>query len=74
MKNNGNFKFRDVLTWLIRNTCNAHIAQISRSKGNQKMKLRQSIEYKKRNVFIKNYAKNEARRIVPDLFLFLKNA
>ena len=38
------------------------------------MKLGQLIEYKKRNIFLKKYAKNEAVRLVPDLFLFLKKA
>ena len=35
------------------------------------MKLGQSVEYKKKKIFLfKNYAKNEAGRLVPDLFLF----
>ena len=39
------------------------------------MKLCQLIKYKKRNIFFfKNYAEYEARRLVPDLFLFLKKA
>ena len=28
----------------------------------------------KRNIFVKNYAANEAGRLVPDLFLFFKKA
>ena len=37
------------------------------------MKFGQSIEYKKRKVFFKNHAQNEAERLGPDLFLiFLK--
>ena len=47
---------------------------ISQNKGNQTMKLGQLIEYNKRNFFSKNYAKNEARRLVPDLFSFFKKA
>ena len=47
---------------------------ISQNKGNQTMKLGQLIEYNKRNVFSKNYAKNEARRLVPDLFSCFKKA
>ena len=34
------------------------------------MKLQQLIDYNKRNTFLKNYAENEARRLVPDLFIF----
>ena len=33
---------------------------ISQSKGNQKMKLGQLIEYNKRNILFKNYTENEA--------------
>ena len=36
--------------------------------SNQTMKFVQIIEYNKRNTFLKNYAKNEVRRLVPDLF------
>ena len=36
------------------------------------MKLGKSIEYNKKIFFSKNYAENEAGRLVPDLFLFLK--
>ena len=38
------------------------------------MKHGQLTEYNKRNIFFKNYAENEARRLVPDLFLFFKYA
>ena len=38
------------------------------------MKFCQLMEYKKRNIFFKKHAKNEARRLVPDLLLFFKNA
>ena len=34
------------------------------------MKLGQLIEYNKGDIFFKNYAENEAERLVPDLFLF----
>ena len=46
------------------------MANISQSKGNQSMKFGQLIEYNKRNIFFKNYAENEARRLVSDLFIF----
>ena len=46
---------------------------ILRSKGNQAMKFGQLIKYSIRNNFLKNYAENEAERLVPDLFLFLKS-
>ena len=36
------------------------------------MKLGQLLEYNKKNVFFKNYAKIEAGKLVPDLFLFFK--
>ena len=38
------------------------------------MKFGQSIEYNRRNFFFKNHAKNEAGRLVPELFLFFKKA
>ena len=38
------------------------------------MKFGQLIEYNKRNIFFNNHAENEAGRLVPDLFLFLKKA
>ena len=43
---------------------------ISRSKGHQRMKFRQLIECSVRNIFFKNHAENEARRLVQDNFLF----
>ena len=43
-------------------------------KGNQTMKFGQLIEYNKKIFFFKNCAKNEARGLVPDLFLFFKKA
>ena len=39
------------------------------------MKWGQLIEYNKSNIYLQffyNYAENEARRLVPDLFLFFK--
>ena len=50
------------------------LLNISQSKGNQRMKFHQLIEYNKRNIFLQNYAENKARRLVSDLFSFLKNA
>ena len=38
------------------------------------MKFDQLIEFNKRNIFRKIYAVNEARRLVPDLFLFFEKA
>ena len=47
----------------------------SQSKGNQTMEFGHLIESNKRNVFFfKNYAENEAKGLVPDIFLFLKKA
>ena len=45
------------------------LPNISRSDGNQTIKFGQLIEY---NSFFKNYVENEAGRLVPGLFLFLK--
>ena len=47
---------------------------ISLRKGNQAMKLAKLIEYNKEIFFLKNYAENKAGRLVPDLFLFFKEA
>ena len=48
------------------------LPNISQSKSNQTMKFGQLIEYNKINTYLKNYAENEAGRLVPDLFLFFK--
>ena len=50
------------------------LANISQSKGNQAMKVGQSIEYNTEIFFFKNYAENETGRLVPDLFLFFEKA
>ena len=47
---------------------------IPQSRANQTMKLGQLIEYKREIFSFKNYAKNEAGRLFPDLFLFLEKA
>ena len=36
------------------------------------MKLDELIEYTQKNIFLKNYAENEAGGLVPDLVLILK--
>ena len=38
------------------------------------MKSDQLVEYMRINIFLKNHTENEARRLVPDLFLFFENA
>ena len=50
------------------------LANISQSKGNQAMKVGQSIEYNTEIFFFKNYAENETGRLIPDLFLFFEKA
>ena len=50
------------------------LTNISRNKDNQTIKLGQLIEYNKKKFFFKNYAKSEARRLVPDLILFFEKA
>ena len=47
---------------------------ISQREGNQIKKFGQLIEYTGEIFFFKNYAENEARRLVPDLSLFSKKA
>ena len=42
---------------------------IPREKGNQKIKFRLLTKYNARNISFKSQAKNEAGRLVPDLFL-----
>ena len=44
------------------------------SKVNQAMKFGQIIGYNKRNIFFKNFAENEAGRLVSALFLFFEKA
>ena len=72
-KDEVNFKFFDLTTWL---TITIHILpNISRSKGNQTLKFGQVIEYITREIFFfKNYTENVAGRLVLDLFLFFKKA
>ena len=48
------------------------LSNSSQSKENQTMKFGQLIEHSKHNIFFKNYAENEAGRLAPDLFYFLK--
>ena len=52
------------------------LPNISQSKGNQTMKFGQLIEYSNMKILEcrKFHAENEAGRLVPDLFLFLKKA
>ena len=50
------------------------LLNISQSKGNQKMKFGQLVEYNKKIFIFKNYAKNKAGRLVPDLFLCFEKA
>ena len=38
------------------------------------MKFGQLVGYNKKNIFLKNYAEEEAGRLVPNPFLFLKEA
>ena len=45
------------------------LLNISRSTVNQKRKLGQLIEYKIRNIFLKNHIQNMVKKPVPDLFL-----
>ena len=50
------------------------LPNISRGKRNQAMKRGQLIKYSGEILFFKNYAENEAWRLVPDLFLLFKKA
>ena len=47
---------------------------MSRIKKNQTIKFGQLIEYPREIIFFKNYAKNDAWKLVPDRFLFFKKA
>ena len=50
------------------------MSTIWRSKSNQTLKFGHVIEYNKIIFFFKNYAKNEAGELNPDLFLFFRKA
>ena len=63
-----NLKIYDVKNWLT-NNYDIHLYNISRSKDDKATKSGQLIEYNMRNIFLKKHAKNEAGRLVPDLFL-----
>ena len=43
------------------------LPNISRSKGNQKMKFGQLIEYNMKNIFVKNHTQNVLEKLFPDL-------
>ena len=47
------------------------LPNILQSKGNQTMKFGWLIEYE-RNIFLQNYAENEAGRLLPDFLIFFK--
>ena len=66
LKDKVNFKIYDATSWLANN--NKYILpNISRSKGNQTIKSGQLII---EIFFVKNHAENEARRLVPNDFVF----
>ena len=48
------------------------LPNISRIKGNKKIKFSQLIEYNKRNIFLQSHAENEEERLVPYLFSSFK--
>ena len=48
------------------------LPNVSRNKGNQTINVGQLIEYNLGNIFLQNHAENEAGRLVPDLFCFIK--
>ena len=50
------------------------LPNISQREGNQTMKLVNNYDMTTEIFFFKNHAENEARRLVPDLFLFFKKA
>ena len=50
------------------------LSNISLSKGNQALKFGQVVQDNKRNIFLQKSVENEAGRLVPDLFLFVKKA
>ena len=62
-----------MMSHLGQKTITTHIlSNISQSESNQTMKFAQLIEYNKRNIFPQKSCRNEARRLVLDLFLFFQ--
>ena len=59
-KHMANFKVCDITTWLTKNY-NTHT-----SKGDEKMKLAQLIEYNMRTIFFKNYTQNVEEELLPN--------
>ena len=53
------------------NNYSLHVAQYL-TKGNQKMKLGQLIEYDKKSIFLQESCRKQAGRLAPGLFLFFK--
>ena len=64
-----NFEIYDITAWLTKN-----YNTYPQIKDNPTMKYGHLIEYPKWNVFFKNYADNEAGKLVSDRFLFFKKA
>ena len=60
-KDKVNSKVYNITTWFT-NNYNTLLSNISQSKGSQPMKFGQLIEYKKKNIFFKNYAENEGKK------------
>ena len=49
------------------------LPNISRSKGNQKMKFGRLIEYNMRNVIVEYHTQNVVKKLSPDLYLKNQN-
>ena len=67
-----NSKIYDITTWLTNNQIHI-LLNISRSKGNQLMNLVTLQNITRKIFFFKNHAENEARRLVPVLFVSHKS-
>ena len=65
---NVNFKIYDVTNWEKINY-DTHIANISRSKHNQKMKYDQLVEYNFKIIFLKIHTQNTVVELFPNPFL-----
>ena len=68
------FKIYDFINCLTNNYKHIlpNITHITVSKGNQTMNFGQLIKYKERSIFLQKSCRNEARRLIPNLFCFLK--
>ena len=74
-KDSVNFEIYDVTAWLTKNYYTDIAQYLTNFKGNQTMKFGRSVNRISQEKYLfKNYAENEAEKLVSDRFWFFKKA